>query len=159
MIIEKASIKDLDRIIDLAKLTWFETYREILSIDQSNFMFNNMYNKICLIQNMKSGNEFYILSQNKDIGFMEVVLYDDIVKISKIYINPSYQKKGFGKKLIDKAIEITKSHNKSKITLNVNRYNNAKLFYLKNNFKIIKEIDIEIGNGYLMEDYIMESLV
>jgi ribosomal protein S18 acetylase RimI-like enzyme len=159
MIIEKASIKDLDRIIDLAKLTWFETYREILSIDQSNFMFNNMYNKICLIENMNSGNEFYILSENKDIGFMEVILYDDVVKISKIYINPSYQKKGFGKKLIDKAIEITKSNNKSRITLNVNRHNNAKFFYLKNNFKIIKEIDIEIGNGYLMEDYIMESLV
>jgi diamine N-acetyltransferase len=159
MTIEKAEIKDLDRIVKLAKLTWFETYKEILSTEQSNFMFHKMYDKDILIENYNSGNEFYIISQNKDLGYMELIINNDNIKISKIYVLTGNQRKGIGKELINKAVNIGQSYNSNKITLNVNRNNSAKLFYLKNNFTIIKEVDIEIGNGYLMEDYLMERLI
>ena len=159
MTIEKVDIKDLDKIIKLAEQTWFETYKEILSKEQSNFMFHKMYNKDVLIENYNSGNEFYIISQNKDLGYMELIFNSDNIKISKIYILTDNQRKGIGNELINKAIKIGQSNNSNKITLNVNRNNSAKLFYLKNNFTITKEIDIEIGNGYLMEDYVMERLI
>ena len=42
------------------------------------------------------------------------------------------------------------------IELNVNRFNKAIYFYQKNQFEIVEEVDIEIGNGYLMEDYVMK---
>jgi hypothetical protein len=38
----------------------------------------------------------------------------------------------------------------------VNRYNKAKDFYEKAGFKIIETVDIEIGNGFYMNDYVME---
>lgn len=159
MRIEKADIKDLDRIINLAEQTWFVTYAKILSIKQSNFMFSKMYNKDALIENYNSGSEFYIISQNIDLGFMELVSKNNVLKISKIYVLQGNQKKGIGRGLINHAIKIAQSKTKSKVTLNVNRNNSAKLFYLKNNFTITKEVDIEIGNGYLMEDYVMERLI
>jgi hypothetical protein len=38
----------------------------------------------------------------------------------------------------------------------VNRYNKARQFYEKMGFVVIGEEDIDIGNNYLMNDYIME---
>jgi len=41
----------------------------------------------------------------------------------------------------------------------VNRQNNAKNFYEKLGFVVIKEEDIDIGNGYFMNDYVMEMML
>ena len=40
--------------------------------------------------------------------------------------------------------------------LNVNRFNKAIQFYTKMGFIITDTVDVAIGNGYFMEDYIME---
>ena len=41
--------------------------------------------------------------------------------------------------------------------LNVNRYNQAILFYQVQGFKIKEAVDISIGNGFFMNDYIMSK--
>jgi len=43
----------------------------------------------------------------------------------------------------------------NKLLLNVNRQNKARFFYEKLGFKIAYSEDIEIGNGYLMNDFVM----
>jgi hypothetical protein len=43
------------------------------------------------------------------------------------------------------------------LRLNVNRFNNAQFFYQKKGFQIVETIDIPIGEGYWMEDFIMEK--
>ena len=45
------------------------------------------------------------------------------------------------------------------LILNVNRFNNAVQFYQHLGFRIVKEENIDIGNGYLMEDYVMDLMV
>ena len=45
------------------------------------------------------------------------------------------------------------------LQLNVNRNNKAKEFYERQGFAVIKEEDIDIGNGYLMNDYVMEKVL
>ena len=42
------------------------------------------------------------------------------------------------------------------LELNVNRQNTAIGFYKKLGFKIIAEEDIPIGNGFFMNDYVMQ---
>ena len=49
-------------------------------------------------------------------------------------------------------------NNNTGVFLNVNRFNTAVKFYKKQNFTISDTVDIEIGNGFLMEDYVMELL-
>jgi ribosomal protein S18 acetylase RimI-like enzyme len=44
----------------------------------------------------------------------------------------------------------------SSLELNVNKYNPTLGFYKKIGFSIISEEVIDIGNGYVMDDYIME---
>ena len=61
--------------------------------------------------------------------------------------------------MFEKAVDFvkqSKSERAGKIELNVNRYNSKALkFYTKMGMKKIFEGDFDIGNGYLMTDYIM----
>ncbi|WP_207759825.1 hypothetical protein [Flavobacterium cyanobacteriorum] len=62
-----------------------------------------------------------------------------------------------GKLFVNTIYEIAKRNADKAIQLNVNRYNPAVHFYEATGFKIIKEEDIDIGQGYLMEDYVMQK--
>ena len=52
--------------------------------------------------------------------------------------------------------EIKKTKERAIVQLNVNRHNNALNFYLKHGFSIIHEEDNDIGEGYFMNDYVMQ---
>ncbi len=49
------------------------------------------------------------------------------------------------------------ANNVKMVELNVNRQNKAVDFYKNIGFKIIKEVDIPIGEGYFMNDYVMQK--
>jgi len=84
---------------------------------------------------------------------MEANLY----KLQKIYVLASQQGKGTGRFIIDYIITRVKEAGASRLQLQVNRYNNAKEFYNRLGFTVIGEADFDIGNGYFMNDYIMEK--
>jgi len=58
---------------------------------------------------------------------------------------------------LDSIVVLAKENHSETISLNVNRFNKAFAFYKKMGFEIVAEENIEIGNGYLMEDYKMEK--
>jgi GNAT superfamily N-acetyltransferase len=74
-----------------------------------------------------------------------------------LYVLPEAQGKGIGKLLIEEVIVLAEEMHSKSINLNVNRFNKAHFFYSKMGFCILKEVDIELDFGYLMEDYIMEK--
>jgi hypothetical protein len=41
----------------------------------------------------------------------------------------------------------------------VNKYNKAKDFYLHNGFEIAESVVVQIGNGYVMDDFIMRKMI
>jgi ribosomal protein S18 acetylase RimI-like enzyme len=43
------------------------------------------------------------------------------------------------------------------LELNVNRSNNAVTFYQKFGFTTTSEVDLPIGEGYFMNDYVMQK--
>jgi len=46
----------------------------------------------------------------------------------------------------------------TRLQLNANRYNNAQHFYA-NGYGVIQSDDIDIGNNYFMNDYVMEKIL
>lgn len=163
MKIIEISKQEVYRIKAIAELTWPDTFKEILSNEQITYMLNWMYSLEILESQIEKGHSFYVFIENgKDLGFVGIELNHPFfgnTKIHKIYILPDAQGKGVGAKLIEKVVQIAKFNNSKSLTLNVNRFNKAIDFYLKKEFKIIKSEDIDIGNGFLMEDYVMEKVL
>ena len=159
------SIATKSQLIIVQELTykiWPTAYRTILSSEQLEFMMNKFY-EISYLENQFQNGQVFLLAEENGIyyGFASYELNCDAsnkTKIHKLYVLPETQGKGLGKLFVEKISTIAKENNNQGIFLNVNRYNIAVHFYEKIGFKKTETIDIEIGNGYLMEDYIMEFL-
>lgn len=153
---------ELHLVHSIAHQTWPNTFAEILTTKQIDYMLDWMYHKAILEKNYDDGHQFYAYFENNlAIGFMAIqvnLLEGKSMKIHKLYVLPNQQGKGVGYKLIQKAIEIANNLEQKNVFLNVNRFNKAVDFYKRVGFSILKEENIEIGNGFLMEDYVMEII-
>lgn len=161
--IVKATTDDINIIAEIARKTWPVTYGTILSEEQLNYMLHAFYSEEALRDNIANGHEFVLAKEdNLVLGFASFghqYQNKPSIKIHKIYMLPESQGKGIGKLLIENIEKTAIGNGSNSILLNVNRFNKALGFYKKMGFEIIEEIDIEIGLGYLMEDYVMEKKI
>ena len=160
MIIRALKQDELSIVHEIAHATWPDTFKDILSQDQILYMLNWMYNLKQLESQFNQGHQFFVAEvDGKPVGFIGIEPdYPEkgLAKIHKIYILPNQQGLGIGKKLIEFVKDIALQSDMKGLLLNVNRFNKAVDFYKVIGFKILFEENIDIGNGYLMEDYVMQ---
>jgi GNAT superfamily N-acetyltransferase len=152
---------ELNLVQELAYRIWPSTYSEILSQEQMAFMLNWMYSIETLEKSYVSDHCFFaIFDENQAVGFLDVELNcpeTSGIKLPKIYVLPEKQGLGLGKKLLNFAIDFGNKQGLHQVILQVNRYNKAVDFYLHAGFEIIDEQDFDIGNGYFMNDFVMQK--
>lgn len=158
--IEQVGVNEVGVINELAHKVWPHTFADILSKDQIDYMLDWMYDVGTLREQVQIGKLYYVLKEfGQPIGFigLEPNFPDaDYLRIHKLYVLPDKQGKGLGRELLTKAMDVAFDLNLKTLHLNVNRFNKSVDFYKHVGFKIVGEEDIDIGKGYLMEDYIME---
>jgi len=158
LVIRKATQADIAAIRRIAHATWPSAYGNLLSKEQLDYMLGLMYSETSLQEQMNKGHQFFMAELDGNaFGFASVSAEDDdSFKLNKLYVTPITQKTGAGKALLDETINYAKQNGGAKLFLQVKRDNNAKGFYEKHGFVITGELDLAIGNGYFMNDYIME---
>ena len=161
ILLRKAKSSEIGIITALAELIWPQTYSAYISKDQLRFMLDKMYNEGELLAQLQSGHTFLIASENgKDIGFAGFSIINSkehIYKLHKLYVLPEMHGKGVGKLLINEVVNLAARNGGQTLQLNVNRNNKAKDFYLQAGFNIKETVDLDIGNGFFMNDYVMEK--
>ncbi len=150
---------EMDVVSELAHQIWPHTFSEILSKEQIQYMLDWMYDPQTLEEQVSIGKLYYVIKvYGQPKGFIGLEPnYPDagILRIHKLYVLPSEQGKGLGRKLLTQAFDVAFDLDLDTLHLNVNRFNKSVEFYKHIGFSIIGEEDIDIGKGYLMEDYIM----
>lgn len=158
--ISEATIEDFEAIRRIAHTTWPVAYGEILSKAQLDYMLEKMYSDAALLGNLNKGHHFVLVKEDSVcLGFASYehhFLNEKCTRLHKIYLLPETQGKGLGKMLLERIVALAKENHSERISLNVNRFNKAFDFYKKMGFEVVAEEDLDIGNGYLMEDYKME---
>ncbi|MQP25580.1 GNAT family N-acetyltransferase [Flavobacterium sp. LMO8] len=156
-------IEQLPIVIDLTKKIWPVAYGEILSKEQLDYMIDKFYNETALRELIQKGHVFYLAQDDngKEVGFVsyEINSEPNKTKIHKIYVLPETQGTGLGRQFFELVKEKAIENNQKAIFLNVNKYNNALHFYTKLGFTKVKDEVIDIGNGYVMDDYVMEIAI
>jgi ribosomal protein S18 acetylase RimI-like enzyme len=159
MKIVEANINDATIIRQIAEIVWPVAYIDILSKEQLTYMLEKFYGfKALKEQMLTKGHQFFIAKDlYNSIGFASVSSEGlGVFKLQKLYVLPDYQGKHVGNALLKRVMDYCALKEGKSLILNVNRHNKARFFYEKQGFKFIKEVDIAIGEGYFMNDFVME---
>jgi ribosomal protein S18 acetylase RimI-like enzyme len=157
LLIRPATATDIPAIRHIAHHTWPVAYGQLLSKEQLGYMLALMYSVESLEEQMNKGHQFYIAElDGKPHGFASVSQEDENrYKLNKLYVLPGTQKTGAGKALLQQAINFAKENKGRQLFLQVKKDNPSKTFYDKQGFTVIGEVVLDIGNGYVMDDYYM----
>lgn len=162
MQIVEATTDHIYNIQVLSNVIWPATFSNILSQEQISYMMDMMYSTSSLEKQMNELNHHYLLAE-EDGEYLGYLSYElnykgtPITKIHKIYVLPSIQGKGVGRLFIDAVSKLALKNNNTLLSLNVNRYNRAIDFYKRMGFDFFASENIDIGNGFLMKDYVMNK--
>ena len=159
--VRPATESDIPAIQQIAYDSWPATYGQILSQAQIDYMLELMYNFNILKAQMTQTQVFCLALHNEQpLGFVAYeVNYQSSssTKIHKIYILPQVQGQGVGKMLLGTAEEAARKQANNALVLNVNKFNKAVLFYERVGFQQVRNEIIELGNGYVMDDFVMQK--
>ena len=162
--IQKNTDNNFTSIRAIAAAVWPIAYGAILSKEQLDYMMEMMYSVSALQEQANENNHHFIVATDDEIpvGFASFEFNcneTSKTKIHKIYILSKQQHKGIGKLLIDYITNEAAQNKQSGLLLNVNKNNVAQHFYKKLGFSVFYEEVIAIGNGYVMDDYVMEKSI
>ena len=160
MKITKATIENIPLIKEIAEKSWRKHYPGILFNEQIEYMLEQMYSENELQNHFENPNYHYYLlgDEEKTLGIMgfENHYQEKNTKLHRIYLLEEAKGKGVGKFAIIFLKNQAKESGDQRIILNVNKQNPSYYFYVSQGFKVYEEGVFEIGNGYVMDDYLME---
>lgn len=154
--LEAASVADIPELSAMAERIWRAYYPAIIGEEQVNYMLGLMYSGEGMNSQMELGQRFYFVSQDGvHVGYLAVSdKKDSGLMLNKFYIDMSVQGNGVGEQAFRKLLDL--HPNVKQITLTVNRGNYKSInFYFKLGFTIDRIEDFDIGEGFVMEDFVM----
>jgi GNAT superfamily N-acetyltransferase len=162
-VIRRASMDELPLISELAGRIWRAHYPAILKPAQIEYMLGWMYDVAQLHKDAERGVVYeLVVVDGRAVGFCgyEPFPQDRCVKLHKLYLEVEQHGHGLGSLLLRHVEDETRRRGLAKVVLGVNRFNaKAIRAYQRNGYAIREELKTDIGQGYVMDDYIMEKQV
>ena len=142
----------------VAEAIWEQHYTPIIGEAQVEYMIEKFLSPDAIVEQINSGYEYFLFSYDYTFaGFAAIEERGEELFLSKLYVDEEFRGKGIGKYMFQKFIEIAKMRNLKKIWLTCNRNNtNSIAFYEHLGFKKVREEVTDIGNGFVMDDFIFE---
>ena len=151
--------EEIKKLVNLASEIWQEYWTIILSQEQIDYMLEKFQSEEA-IKNQIDGERYVynVLEDNGNLlGYFGIAPKEDYLFLSKLYIKKEFRNLGCGRLAFNKIKQFAQQFNKRKIQLTVNKNNiNTIKAYEKWGFKTIDAVVTDIGNGFVMDDYIME---
>ncbi len=162
MIMPVNNPEQVDIVVNLASEIWTGHYTPIIGPDQVNYMLTNFqsFNAINRQINHEGFSYYLICHQDNPIGYFAIVQREAALFLSKLYVKSDQRGRGYGRAAIDFIANRARELQLPKISLTVNKYNTASIqFYQKSGFILMGPVVQDIGNGYIMDDYVFEMPV
>jgi len=160
-IIEAQSADEIAAIESLADEIWHEHFTPIIGTAQVEYMLEKFQSRSAIRQQINSGYTYLLLQhEGRYIGYASLLADSNqqAIQLSKFYLLKDQRGQGFGRLLMEHIETISLHQQIHRVWLTVNRHNNGPIAaYKKMGFTQIDEVIQDIGNGYLMDDFIMEK--
>lgn len=152
-----------EEIAGLARLAseiWNEYFVRIISQQQIDYMVDKFQSAEALADQIgNQGYEYYAMrAGGANVGYMGIKPEAGKLFLSKFYMRQEHRGKGYASRAMEFLVEACKSRKLSAIWLTVNRHNDAAIaVYEKKGFRTVRTQVADIGNGFVMDDYVMEK--
>lgn len=151
---------DLDAVAQLARLVWQATYPGIITQAQIDFMLGERYSLGALSAYLGSDDRWFEVAAKGEVlvGFCACEIHRGEYKLDKLYVDPQQQRQGIGGQLVARAAARGRELGHPRMILAVNKRNaTAIAAYRAQGFAVRESVCVDIGNGFVMDDYIMEK--
>jgi diamine N-acetyltransferase len=157
----RASEIDIPLLRNIAEKIWRDYYPAIIGEAQVDYMLPRMYAEDVIRQEIADGIVWELaFAENSPIGFLSIGSDSSgRAKLHKLYLDTDAHGRGFGQQLIKRAIEVSREFGATGIWLQVNKQNTRAIrAYERAGFHREKEAVVDIGGGFVMDDYIMARM-
>ena len=159
MHIEKATTEeDLHKIAELAEIIWHQHFTPIIGKEQVIYMVDKFQSFPALKEQLTSGYEYYrIFDQDDFCGYCGIHPENGKLFLSKLYLKKEARGRHLASQTFDFLKQLCRERGLSAIWLTCNKHNdNTLAVYRHLGFKTVDTQVADIGNGFVMDDYIME---
>jgi RimJ/RimL family protein N-acetyltransferase len=158
---EVKSDSNLALIENMANTIWHEHYTPIIGTEQVIYMLDKFQSVSTMRDQINQGYQYFLINFNDNaVGYLSFEKRDNVLFLSKVYLLKSERGKGIGRKAMEFVTSLARGSNCTKVALTVNRFNqNSIRAYESAGFEKKGELVQDIGNGFVMDDYLMEKII
>ena len=151
----------INRVARLARTIWTEHYIAITGKAQVDYMLARFQSPEAIAGQIKEGYGYYLINAGRrHIGYVAILPQPKRQElfISKLYVLDSQRGKGIGRQAMAFIERLAATHNLRRLTLTVNKHNTgSQAFYLACGFVKSGSVVKDIGQGFVMDDYVMKK--
>jgi len=155
--------KDIALVVMLAKEIWHQHFTPIIGIAQVEYMLDKFHSAAAIAEQLDEGWQYYLaMLDGHSVGYTAVIpdIENHRMMLSKLYVLQAARRQGVGKTVLDFIEQKCRNDKIDTLWLTVNRGNAAPIdWYRKRGFEIVKEEVKDIGEGFVMDDYIMQKSI
>ena len=162
--LDEMTADDFKTVAMLGETIWRQHYAQIISNEQIDYMLSGRYTPDSLRLYLNANDRWLMILRisGKPVGYCSYALTKEPgeMKIEQLYLLPNLHGMGWGKLMLDHIEEQARLANLGTLKLQVNKQNTVALnFYRKNGFNLCEEAVFDIGNGFVMDDYVMNKFL
>ena len=152
--------QDVERLCALAREIWLQHYPGIITVKQIEYMLAQRYSPDAIRAQLRSRTASWdvLESAGELCGFASYERASDArtMKLDKLYVHQVIRGKGFGAALVGHVANAARRENRDTLVLQVNKYNHGSVeAYKRMGFTITRSMKVDIGQGFVMDDYVM----
>jgi GNAT superfamily N-acetyltransferase len=161
-LIPVASATQVAEVARMARVVWNEYYVPLIGQAQVDYMVARFQTAEAMQSQIDSGYEYFQIQQGTETVGYAAIRYDAPdarLFLSKLYLLAAHRKSGAGRRTLELIEQIARERGATHLWLTVNKGNPSVRAYERLGFTITEAIVIDIGGGYVMDDYRMERPV
>lgn len=154
--IRRVEQADVPVLAALADEIWHQHFTPIIGAKQVDYMLDWFQDEEAMTRQLQEGMIYHMAyAGGEPIGYCGCKLEEDRLFLSKLYVKKAFRGRGIGRMLFNRACSF--GAGKRAVYLTVNKHNDDTIaIYKKMGFLVIDSVVSDIGNGFVMDDYIME---
>lgn len=152
--------EDIPAIRQLARVVWHAHYPGIITVEQIEYMLELGYAAAALAEFVVRADHGLLIASvdGEPAGFAAWYLTEvpGEAKLDKLYVLQARQRSGIGGRLIARVADDARAAGAHTLILNVNKRNTQAIrAYERHGFAVRAAVVVDIGHGYVMDDYVM----